>query len=314
VPTLGALARRAEALGAPLPPLLVAAQRVAATVAQGVHGRRRAGLGDSFWQFRPFVAGDASSRIDWRQSAKSSRAYIRETEWEAAHTVSLWRDGSASMHWRSRRDLPSKAERADLLLLALAALLLRGGERVSLLPMAGGAAARAGQRATQGRSGLERIAAVVGTHAAQPDAEGGLPKPGAVPRHVRLVLIGDFLSPLADIRAMVAAYAAIPVRGHLLQVLDPAETELPFDGRVRFSGLEQESERLIPRVESIRAAYRDRLAAQQDGVRAICSAAGWTSGQHRTDHGPEAALLGLYSALATRTGPAGGNAEGFTPT
>ena len=50
-------ARRAEALGARLPPLLVAAERVAATVAQGVHGRRRVGQGDSFWQFRRFVAG-----------------------------------------------------------------------------------------------------------------------------------------------------------------------------------------------------------------------------------------------------------------
>ncbi len=306
-----ALARRAEALGAPLPPLLVAAQRVAATVAQGVHGRRRAGQGDSFWQFRPFVAGDSSARIDWRQSAKTSRAFIRETEWEAAHTVSLWRDGSASMHWRSRRDLPTKAERADLLLLALAALLLRGGERVSLLPMAGGPGARAGLRPTQGRSGLERIASLVSSHAAQPGQEGGLPQPGALARHVRVVLIGDFLSPLPDIRAMVANYAAIPVRGHILQVLDPAEAELPFDGRVRFSGLEQETERLIPRVESIREAYRDRLAAQQQGVRAICAAAGWTSGQHRTDHGPEAALLGLYSALATRAGFGGGNAEGF---
>ena len=51
-------ARRAEWLGARLPPLMVQAERVAATVAQGVHGRRRVGQGDSFWQFRAFVAGD----------------------------------------------------------------------------------------------------------------------------------------------------------------------------------------------------------------------------------------------------------------
>ena len=79
-------ARRAEAVGARLPPLLVAAERVASTVAQGVHGRRRVGQGDSFWQFRRFVAGDPTARIDWRQSAKSGRPvldgwFIRETEW-----------------------------------------------------------------------------------------------------------------------------------------------------------------------------------------------------------------------------------------
>ncbi|MBC7802001.1 MAG: DUF58 domain-containing protein, partial [Gemmatimonadaceae bacterium] len=132
-PVAGQTARRAEALGARLPPLLVAAQRVASTVAQGVHGRRRVGQGDSFWQYRPFVAGDARSRIDGRASGKSDRAYVRETEWEAAQTVYVWRDASASMVWRSGAAVPEKRERADLLLLALSALLLRGGERVRLL-------------------------------------------------------------------------------------------------------------------------------------------------------------------------------------
>jgi uncharacterized protein (DUF58 family) len=128
----------AEALGARLPPLLVAADRVASTVAQGVHGRRRVGQGDSFWQFRRFVSGDPLSRIDWRQSAKSGRGapegwFIRETEWEAAQTVSLWRDASASMRWRSRQALVEKRDRANLLLLSLASLLLRGGERVTMM-------------------------------------------------------------------------------------------------------------------------------------------------------------------------------------
>ena len=130
--------RRAEALAASLPPLLVAAERVASTVAQGVHGRRRVGQGDSFWQFRRFVTGDPVGRIDWRQSAKSGRPaphgwFVRETEWEAAQTICLWRDGSPSMRWHSQSVPIEKRERADLLLLALAALLLRGGERVLML-------------------------------------------------------------------------------------------------------------------------------------------------------------------------------------
>src|SRR5262249_24526405 len=131
-------ARRGEALGARLAPPLVGAQRLAATRAPGVDGRRRVGQGDSFWQFRRFIAGDPIGRIDWRQSAKSGRPapdgwFIRETEWEAAQTVCLWRDASASMHWRSRGAAVEKRERAGLLLLALASLLLRGGERVTML-------------------------------------------------------------------------------------------------------------------------------------------------------------------------------------
>jgi uncharacterized protein (DUF58 family) len=266
---------------------MVAAERVAATVAQGVHGRRRVGQGDSFWQFRPFVAGDTMTRIDWRQSAKSDRSFVRETEWEAAQTVCLWRDGSASMRWRSGPALPEKREQADLLLLALAALLLRGGERVVMV--------EPGARPVWGGAGLERLAVMLEQDA---PAESGLPPAVDLPRHARLVLFGDFLSPLEQIHAAIGRLAAIPVSGHILQVLDPAEALLPYTGRVRFFGLERETDTLLPRVESVRDEYAKRLAAHQQGLAAICSAAGFTFSVHQTDAGPETALLGLYAALA----------------
>lgn len=287
-------ARRAEALGARLPPLLVAAERVAATVAQGVHGRRRVGQGDSFWQFRPYIEGDPFARIDWWQSAKSGRPapegwVVRETEWEAAQTVCLWRDGSPSMRWRSRLVETDKRERAGLLLLALAALLLRGGERVRLmLPEA---------RPISGRAGLDRLAMALD---AQPDDAAGVPPRLPLPRHATVVLIGDFLAPLPEIQAAIGALAAVPVTGTLLQVLDPAEVELPYSGRIRFRGVERDGETLIPRVENVRSAYEARLRAQQAGLAAICAAAGFSFATHRTDHAPEAALLGLYTALAGR--------------
>src|SRR5271157_6489618 len=121
-----ALRDRAEQAAAVLPPLLVAAERVAATVAQGVHGRRRVGQGETFWQFRQYEPGDSAQRIDWRESAKSQRLYVRETEWEAAQSVWLWRDASPSMDYASSPGTPTKRQRADLLLVALAALLVRG--------------------------------------------------------------------------------------------------------------------------------------------------------------------------------------------
>jgi uncharacterized protein (DUF58 family) len=287
-------ARRAEALGARLPPLLVAAERVASTVAQGVHGRRRVGQGDSFWQFRHFVAGDPMSRIDWRQSAKSGRPapegwFIRETEWEAAQTVCLWRDASASMRWRSRGAPVEKRDRAGLLLLALASLLLRGGERVTMIaPDA---------RPISGRVGLDRLAeALVG----RSDDDLGLPPRVPLPRHARVVLFGDFLSPIEEIQTAVGQLSSIPVGGYMLQVLDPAEADLPYSGRIRFHGLEREGDTLIPRVEGIRYEYARRMKAQQEGLAAICSAAGFGFAIHRTDHSPESALLGLYTALTAR--------------
>jgi uncharacterized protein (DUF58 family) len=305
-------ARRAESLGARLPPLLVAAERVAATVAQGVHGRRHVGQGDSFWQYRPFMPGDAVNRIDWRQSARSDRSFIRETEWEAAQTVCLWRDDGATMRWKSRGATVEKLERADLLLLALAALLLRGGERVRLLTPA--------SRSVAGRAGLDRVAEQlfrVGISGGKNDdgSGSGLPADAPLPRHARVVLIGDLLSPLDQVQAAVGRLAAIPVTGHLLQILDPAEALLPYTGRVRFTfgaeggaaagkdgGIAVEHSTLIPRVEGVREAYARRLAEQQDGIAAICAAAGWGFAVHRTDHPAEAALLGLYTAMAPQVG------------
>ncbi len=289
----GIAARRAEALAIRLPPLLIAAERVAATVAQGVHGRRRVGQGDSFWQFRRYVAGDPLGRIDWRQSAKSGRPapdgwFVRETEWEAAQTVCLWRDSSASMRWHSRETTIEKRERASLLLLALASLLLRGGERVMLM--------KDGARPLAGRTALDRLAIDLELD----QAEEGVPPRIRLPRHATIVLIGDFLSPLEDIQAVVGALSSLPARGYLLQVLDPAEALLPYDGRIRFRGVEQDGDTLIPRVSGVRDAYMDRLRAQQEGLASICAAAGFGFGVHRTDHPPEAALLTLYTALGVR--------------
>ncbi len=283
--------QRAEALVGTVPSLLVAAERVASTVAQGVHGRRRVGIGESFWQFRQYQPGDSIQRIDWRQTAKSQSVYIRELEWEAAQTIWLWRDASPSMDYRSDREHPSKRERAELLLLALAILLSRGGERVALLGGSHGA--------STGQTAVNRIVQSLDLASQETQgAEHGLPGDAHIPRHAEIVVLGDFLNPLTEIDQVVARYANRGVRGHMVQILDPAEATLPFGGRVRFEGLEGERETLIPRVESVRDAYLDRLLAQQDGLQALCRSAGWTWAVHHTDRPPQTALLTLFAALS----------------
>lgn len=282
---------RAEELAAALPPLLVAAERVATTIAQGVHGRRRVGQGETFWQFRQYEPGDSAQRIDWRESAKSQRLYVRETEWEAAQSVWLWRDASPSMDYASSPALPAKRARADLLLVALAALLVRGGERASLLGT--------GIPPLSGRVALNRIAALID----RPNGPGeSLPGFETLPRYAQIVLIGDFLSPLDEVHSLIARFAASGLRGHILQVLDPAEETLPFDGRVRFEGIEEADEVLISRVEAVRAEYTGRLAAHRAGLAAIARPAGWSFATHRTDKAPHTALLALYTALARLPG------------
>jgi uncharacterized protein (DUF58 family) len=127
------LQEQSEQLAAALPPLLVAAERLGSAVSLGVHGRRKAGMGETFWQFRRHVSEDPASAIDWRQSAKSQHLFVREREWEAAEAVWMWRDGSAGMRFQSDWTKVSKIDRATVLSLALCALLVRGGERIALL-------------------------------------------------------------------------------------------------------------------------------------------------------------------------------------
>ncbi len=276
---------RAEELAARLPPLLVAACRVAATVASGVHGRRRAGRGDGFWQFRRYQSGDAAALIDWRQSARTQPLYVRETEREVTQSVWLWADRSGSMAYRSPAAPPGdKRDHAELLTLALAVLLVRAGERVALL---GG-----GMRPDSGERALERLAAALGA------GSDSLPAPQGLPRHARMVLVGDFLSPLPEIEARIKGFAALGARGHLLQLLDPAEETLPFSGRVIFKGLEGEEALPVPRVETVRAAYQAKLRDHRAGLAAIARAAGWSFARHHTDQPPETALIALMGDLS----------------
>lgn len=286
-----------ELLAARLPPLLLAAQRVAATVAQGVHGRRRVGQGETFWQFRQYEVGDSPQSIDWRRTAKSEGVYVRQMEWEAAQSVWLWRDSAPSMSWRSDKSLPLKRERAELLLLALSVLLLRAGERVALL---------GGERRPSGnKEAVSRLAAELLTDARPETDQGpavGVPPEVLLPRFGQIILIGDFLAPLEEIEARICRFAARGLKGLAIQVLDPAEETLPYEGRVRFFGIAEESDWLVSRVDDVRHAYQERLAAQQAGLLEILQRVGWRTTFHRTDHPAQTALLTAYQALSAEEG------------
>ncbi|MCS6879154.1 MAG: DUF58 domain-containing protein [Geminicoccaceae bacterium] len=286
-PDLVALRRGAEALAARLPGLLVEAERVAATVAQGVHGRRRTGVGETFWQFRVYQPGDDRRDIDWRQSARSRHLFVREQEWEAAQSVWIWCDTSLSMRFRSARDLPSKLERALVLALALAALLVRGGERVALVG--------SGERPRPGRSGLERLMRSLEPALARRES---LPPPADLPRFAQLVLLSDFLEPPEALSARIAPWVAAGVRGCLLAIADPAEELLPWNGRVLFEGPEGEGRALVGNVAAVRTRYAELYRAHREEIERRVVRQNWRITRHRTDSTAETALLALYQLLA----------------
>jgi uncharacterized protein (DUF58 family) len=203
------------------------------------------------------------------------------------------------MHYRSAFAPTSKVDRATLLLVALAALLIRGGERIALLGVApGGAHARDGRLPGSGRGALARVAEtlVARAHADKPIAS--VPPLEQLPRFATMLLIGDFLSPPEQMDTIIRGYAARGIGGHLLQVLDPVEEDLPFEGRTEFEGVEGEGRLVVSRVEGLRAQYVGKLAAQRDALRHLTRAAGWTFTQHRTDRPAQVPLLALYETLS----------------
>ena len=283
--------KRALEAATRLPPLLVAAERIAATVAQGVHGRRRVGQGESFWQFRRYQQSDPAQNIDWRQSAKREKLYIREYEWEAAQSVWVWLDRSKSMQYHSDDSLPDKADRSAVLMLALSSLLIRGGERITLLG--------SDIPPSNGRAVMDRLVASVSIEGSE---EQSAPLLEQLPRHARVVMISDFLTPPAEIEQTLREFVAFGVRGHLLHVFDPAEQSLPYSGRVRFKGLEGEGAALIGRVEAVRTEYMQLIEKHRRAIEDIARSLGWTYLAHVTDQPPQTALLALYYALTETPG------------
>jgi len=281
------LRTRAEAEAARLPPLLARADRLAGAVLLGLHGRRRAGLGDDFWQYRPVSEGDQRRQIDWRRSARSDAEFVREREWQIAQTVMLWVDGGASMRFASDKDLPEKADRAQLLALAAAIVLDRGGERIGLtghaLPPRRGAAqiARLATMLTETRGAADYAA---------PDARG-------LPPRARALFVSDFLGDIEPVRTALTSAADRGVRGVLLQVLDPAEEAFPYRGRAIFDSIGGTLSHETLKAGDLRARYLERLAARKDALRELCRATGWDYACHHTDSSPQTALMWLYGAL-----------------
>jgi uncharacterized protein (DUF58 family) len=284
--TLPFSAEEAEAhgLAARIPALLVESTRVAHTVDHGTHGRRRAGPGETFWQFRHYDLTDARSGIDWRRSASSDHLFVREREWEAAHTVWLWVDLSPSMRFRSSLARVSKESRALVLALALAELLARGGERVGLL----------GGRPFSGRTAARRV----GEALLADTSEESLPPNAKLSRFSECLLFSDFLEPIDAMAGRFEEIASQGVRGHLIQVLDPAEETLPYAGRTEFAASEGRDRVIAGRAETLRESYQERLKRHRIDLTEMTRRLGWSLLLHHTDRPPEEAVLALHTRLA----------------
>jgi uncharacterized protein (DUF58 family) len=287
------LRARAEAESARLPALLARAQHLAGALLLGAHGRRRAGLGDDFWQYRPAQVGDSRRLVDPRRSARGDQEFVREREWQIAQSVMLWVDRGASMRFSSDGAHPEKADRARLLGLAISILLDRGGERVGLTGTS-----------LPPRHGNAQILRLAESFSQDEAADYSPPEHRAMIPNARALFISDFLGDMAQVELALTKAADRGVRGILYQVLDPAEEAFPFAGRTIFESVGGTLSHETLKANDLKERYLARLAARKAELQRLCTLTGWRYGLHHTDQSAQSALLWLYGALDGRGGMA----------
>jgi uncharacterized protein (DUF58 family) len=274
-----------QTLAAAMPRLILEARRVAATVIHGLHGRRRAGPGENFWQYRRFISGEPAARVDWRRSARDDHLYVREHEWEAAHTVWIWPDRSASMVFASQLARETKLYRTLVLALALGEVLVDGGERVGLPGL---------MRPTGSRNVVERMAQAI-LH--DRTARASLPPDFSPAPLAEIVLLSDLWSDTGELRRMIAQLSGSGARGHVVQIVDPAEETFPYWGRIEFIEPEGGGRITAGRAETWRRDYTARVARHRAEIRGETDRLGWSFIIHRTDRPASELLLALHARV-----------------
>jgi len=279
----------AEAEAAALPALLARAEHLAGAVLLGAHGRRRAGAGDDFWQYRPAQMGDSRRAVDHRRSAMGDTEFVREREWQIAQSIMLWVDQGASMRFSSSDAHPEKIARVRLLALALAILLNLGGERVGLTGTA-----------LPPRGGRPQIMSLAQLFCRDDTTDYSPPEHRAMIPHARAVFISDFMGDIDGVRTALTKAADRGVRGVLCHVLDPSEEAFPFTGRTIFESVGGTLSHETLKANDLRDRYLARLAERKAELQSLCALTGWRYGLHHTDNTAQAGLLWLYGALDAR--------------
>ena len=282
---------QSRTLAASLPRLMLESRRIAATVIHGLHGRRRSGSGENFWQYRRFVSGEPAQNVDWRRSARDDHLYVREREWEASHTVWIWPDRSPSMAFASTLASDSKLDRSLIVAFALAEVLVQGGERVGVPGLL---------RPTASRNVIEKMAEAI-LH--DPTERVSLPPSFAPSPLSEVVLLSDLWVPMSEVRSKITQLSATGAHGHVIQIVDPAEESFPYSGRIEFIEPEGAGSVTAGRAEAWRNDYQAIVERHRAAIRAETDLRGWSFAIHRTDRPASELLLVLHSRMGDNTQP-----------
>ena len=259
----------AEEIASAVPKLLVSAQTAASSVMAGEHALKRVGHGQNFWQFREYDIHDRPQDIDWRQSAKSDRVFVREKEHQSLQTLVLWADSNEGMRWASQQNLHTKRQIAEIIVLALAVVAVDNGEIFSHISETG----------KTGRStrALENFAALLAGQSLGIETNLTFQKlqEARLKRRSIPVLASDFFVPFEDFDQGIARMAERSKTGLIAQILDPAEISLPYTGRVRFFSPDKADAEMVENVAEVRKEYQKRMDAHCNEIQKLTEHYGW---------------------------------------
>ena len=263
--SLSALRTEAEALAKALP-RLSAQTRASEAVHLGSAGRRRAGTGEDFWEYRRYNQEDDIARIDWRRSARGDALFVRETELETARSFYMYADPHEGFNWTGDKARHTKSLRAQIIMMAASNLLSREGERIGVLG--------SGRPAAFGKRALDRAYTQIST----PERNSL-----SVPKHSGTVIIAsDFYDPVDVWQDRLSPIATKCRDGVLLAVSDPIEEGFPFQGRIRFSRPGTVFQRILGRAETLQEDYLSKFQENRDAMTALAAKLGWRFISHST--------------------------------
>jgi len=124
------LLKKSDKLSMLLPDIMAESAILSRNIIQGLHSTRFAGKGETFWQFKEYIFGDNTTKIDWRKSAAKNKILIKEKENEISKTIYFCYDRTKSMFFKSSKSLHSKHYFSILFTLTLCRLFLKNRENV----------------------------------------------------------------------------------------------------------------------------------------------------------------------------------------
>jgi uncharacterized protein (DUF58 family) len=187
----------------------------------------------------------------------------------------------------------TKLDRALVVGLALAEVLVEGGERVGLPGLL---------RPTASRNVIEKIAQAIVHDTSE---RGSLPPSFAPSPLAEIVLLSDLWSPIAEVLGTLGQLSATGARGHVVQIVDPAEETFPYAGRIEFVEPEGAGTITAGRAETWRGDYETRIEGHRAAIRAETDRLGWSFVIHRTDRSANELMLKLHAQLGANRDAAG---------